>query len=166
LCTASNFTFHDRWSAPPQLIDAIPVAIVSKHIPSILEALRTLRNLALDPPARLVSSKIPEMLAILLKHISPDVVLYSMQTLINLINHPGIRRRFRESNFTANILELFDVEEMEETEVEAIAALVMNFVEISPEESRALSRALDQFEIDRSNPIVGTFIHFLNEEMR
>jgi hypothetical protein len=140
------------------------VAIVSKHIPSILEALRTLCNLALDPPARLVSSKIPEMLAILLKHIHPDVVLYSLQTLANLVNHPVIRCRLRENDFIATILESFDVEELEETELEAVAALVMNFAEISHEEALALFEALNQFEIDASNPIIGTFLNFLNDK--
>jgi hypothetical protein len=162
LCCASNFTFHNRSWAPPELIDAIPVALVSKHIPSILEALRTLCNLALEPPARLVSSKIPEMLVILVKHIHPDVVLFSLQTLANLVNHPGIRDRLRRGNLLAVILELFDSEEMEEMELEAIAALVMNLAEMSPGEAASLAKALDQFDIDSGNTVIDAFVSFLS----
>jgi hypothetical protein len=166
LCAASNFTYHDRTWCPPELINAIPVAIVSKHIPSILESLRTLCNLALAPNAILIKSKIPEMLGILLKHVHSDVVLYSLQTLANLANHEQIRQRFNNSRFLDSLISLFAGEEMDELQVEAIAALVMNFGTISAGDASLFARTLDDYEFDGSNLVITAFIDFLNRGVR
>jgi hypothetical protein len=139
------------------------MAFVSKHVPSIVEALRSLCNIALAPNSGLVDSQIPNLLGILLKHIDPDVVLYSLQTLANLVIHPRIRRRFREGGFIDNVLALFDTDEMEELELGAIAALVMNFRDVTAEEAGEFSRALDEFEINRKDPMVKAFLEFLHK---
>jgi hypothetical protein len=55
LCAPSNFTFHNRSWSPPELTDAMPVAIVSRYIPSIIEALPVLCNLATSTTPVLVS---------------------------------------------------------------------------------------------------------------
>jgi hypothetical protein len=166
LCAASNLTYHDRTWCPPELINAIPAALVSKHIPSILEALRTLCNLALAPNAILIKSKIPEMLGILLKHVHSDVVLYSLQTLANLANHKQIHRRFNNSRFLHSLIALFAGEEMDELQLEAIAALVMNVGTISPGDASLFARTLADYEIDRSNLVIRAFIDFLNAGVR
>jgi hypothetical protein len=162
LCAISNFTFHDHTWAPADLLSAIPIAIVSKHIPSIIEALRILCNIALTPNTILIRSQIPEMLGILLKHIHPDVVLYSLQTLANLIGHRTIRRRFRAGGFVTAVLDLFAAEEMDELHLEAIAALLINFGDISADEAALFAAAIDEFEIDEASPVVNVFIEFLN----
>jgi hypothetical protein len=162
LCTASNFAYHNRTWSPPELIAAIPVAIVSKHIPSILEALRTLCNIALAQNALLIESKIPELLGILVMHVDPDVELYALQVLANLVNHGAIRRRFRDGGYLTHVLELLKGDSIDELLLEAIAALVMNFGAISADEASEFAAALDEFELDRSNQIVASFIDFLN----
>jgi hypothetical protein len=138
------------------------VAIVSKNIPSILEALRTLCNIALAPNAILVKSKIPEMLGILLKHVHSDVILYSLQTLANLASHRQVCKRFNNSRFFPSLLDLFAGEEMDELQLEAIAALVMNLGRISADAAALFARALGDYEIDGSNLVITTFIDFLN----
>jgi hypothetical protein len=161
LCAASNFTFHEKSWCPAELLRAIPVAFVSKHVPSIVEALRSLCNLALVPNSALIDSQIPDLLGILLKHVNPDIVLYALQTLANLVNHPRVRRKFRERGFVADVLALFASDEIEELELAAIAALIMNFGDITPEESAQFRTALDEFEINRTDPIVKAFLEFL-----
>jgi hypothetical protein len=163
LCAASNFTYHDRSWCPAALIAAIPVAIVSKTIPSILEALRTLCNLALAPNALLLQSKIPDMLVLLLKHIHPDVVLYSLQTLTNLANHAVVRKRFQAENVLHVVLDLFSGEEMDEVQLEAMAALVLNIGAMAPADACSLGAAFAEYELDRSNPVIDALIEFLNE---
>jgi hypothetical protein len=61
LCAASNFTYREKTWSRPELIEAIPIAIVCKHILSNLEALRTLCNLLLAPNTMLIESRIVEM---------------------------------------------------------------------------------------------------------
>ena len=61
LCCRSNFTYNDNSWSPTELISDIPKAIVSKWLPSIVEALRTLCNLALSPNDKLLESKILEL---------------------------------------------------------------------------------------------------------
>jgi hypothetical protein len=78
LCAASNFTFHNRSRSPPELIEAVPVAIVSRHIPSIIEAFRVLCNLATFTTPVLVRNRVPEMLRILAKHIRAEVMLLAL----------------------------------------------------------------------------------------
>jgi hypothetical protein len=101
-----------------------------------------------------------------LKHIDPDVVLYSLQTLANMINHPGIRRRFRDDGFLQNVFDLLEAEEIDEAHLEAIAALVMNFGSISKDEAKRLSDALDSYEIDSPRRIIVSFMEFLKTCMR
>jgi hypothetical protein len=55
LCAPSNFTFHNCSWSPPELIDAVPVAVVSQHVPSVIEALPMLCNLATAATPVLVS---------------------------------------------------------------------------------------------------------------
>ena len=166
LCCASNFTYHDHKWAPTELINAIPKAIVSKYLPSIVEALRTLCNLALSPSERLVESKIPELLGILLKHVNSDIVLYSMQTLANLINQKSLRSRFRKSGCLATIFERLEQEEIDAMELEAIAALIMNFNEITPQEAQTLIDALNEYEISDEDQMMKTFRDFLKKKVR
>lgn len=166
LCTASNFTFHDHYWSPKEVIDAIPIAIVSQHVPSIIEALRTLCNLALAPNTMLVDSKIFELLGILIKHVNPDIVLYSLQTLANLINHAGIRRRFRSAGLVESLLDLLEGDELDELELEAIAALIMNFGAITPEEANKFYDALQEFEIPQDAAIPNAFIEFLQQQLK
>jgi hypothetical protein len=134
-------------------------------MPSIFEALRTVCNLALAPNTMLIESKIPEMLGILLKHANPDAVLLSLQALANLINHAGVRRRFRDGGFVAVVLGLLTAEEVDELELEAIAALVMNFGAISEDEAQLFARSLEEYEIGGTNGIVNGFVDFLNGQM-
>lgn len=166
LCTASNFTFHDHYWSPKELIDSIPIAIISKYVPSIIEALRTLTNLALAPNSMLIDSKIFELLGILIKHVDPDVVLYSLQTLANLINHAGIRRRFRSAGLVESLLELLQSDDLDELELEAIAALIMNFGAITVDEAQKFYEALDEFEIPYDAEIPNAFKDFLKKQMR
>lgn len=166
LCTASNFTFHDHYWSPKELIDAIPIAIISKYVPSIIEALRTLCNLALAPNSMLIDSKIFELLGILINHVDPDVVLYSLQTLANLINHAGIRRRFRSAGLVESLLELLNSDNLDELELDAIAALIMNFGAITVEEAQKFYQALDEFEIPQDAEILNIFKDFLKQQTR
>ena len=166
LCAASNFTFHDHYWSPKQLIDALPIAIISQYVPSIIEALRSLCNLALASNSMLVDSKIPELLGILLKHVNPDIVLYSLQTLANLINHAGLRRRFREDGFVESLLELLEGEEIDELELEALAALIMNFGAITQDEAQKFLNALDMFEIPPESEMPQAFRKFLKQQLR
>jgi hypothetical protein len=163
LCTASNFTYHDSTWCSPELIAALPVAIVSQTMPSILEALRTLCNLALAPNPLLFGSKIPTMVILLLKHIHPDVVLYALQILANLANHAVVRERFQAENVLRFVLDLFLTEEMDEAQLEAMAALVLNIGVMSPADARVLTAAISEYDIDRSNSVIASFIEFLNE---
>jgi hypothetical protein len=163
LCAASNFTFHTKTWCPTELLRAIPIAFVSKHVPSIIEALRSLCNLALVPNSTLIESQIPDLLGILLKHVNPDVVLYALQTLANLVNHPRIRRRFRDAGFVADVLALFDADEIEELELGAIAALIMNFRDVTAEEADQFLAGLDTFEINRNDSMVKAFLAFLQK---
>lgn len=166
LCTASNFTFHDHYWSPKNLIEALPNAIISKYVPSIIEALRTLCNLALVPNSMLIDSKIFELLGILINHINPDIVLYSLQTLANLINHAGIRRRFRSAGLVESLLELIRSDNLDEMELDAIAALIMNFGAITAEEAQDFYKALDEFEIPQDAEIPNIFKDFLKQQMR
>lgn len=163
LCCASNFSCHNNQWSPPEVIHAIPKAIVSKYIPSILESLRTLCNLALSPNQLLLDSKIPELLAILLKHVNSDVVLYSLQTLANMVSQKEMKQRFRASGCIDTIFELLDSDEIDAMELEAIAALIMNFGEIQPQEAQAFSDTLDEYEIDESDSMINTFKVFLSK---
>lgn len=166
LCTASNFTFHDHYWSPKSLIEALPNAIISKYVPSIIEALRTLCNLALVPNSMLIDSKIFELLGILINHINPDIVLYSLQTLANLINHAGIRRRFRSAGIVESLLELIRSDNLDEMELDAIAALIMNFGAITADEAQYFYKALDEFEIPQNAEIPNIFKDFLKQQMR
>lgn len=166
LCTASNFTFHDHYWSPKSLIEALPNAIISKYVPSIIEALRTLCNLALVPNSMLIDSKIFELLGILINHINQDVVLYSLQTLANLINHAGIRRRFRSAGIVESLLELIRSDNLDEMELDAIAALIMNFGAITADEAQYFYKALDEFEIPQNAEIPNIFKDFLKQQMR
>ena len=165
LCCASNFTCHNNKWSPPELITAIPKAIVSKYIPSILESLRTLCNLALSPNPLLISSKTPELLAILLKHVNDDVVLYSLQTLANLVSQPEMKQRFRAAGCIGTILELLDSEEIDVMELEAIAAVIMNFGALEADEAQSFSQAIEQYEINDSDDIIKTFKHYLKKQL-
>lgn len=165
LCTSSNFTFHDHSWAPNELINCIPRVLLSKNLTCIIEALRILCNLALKSNQMIVDSKIPELLGIMLKHPNPDVVLYSLQTLANLVNHAGVRRRFRSSDCINTLIELFKGDEVDEMELEAIAALVMNFGAISSEEAQEFLDALDEFDLDESLEIIPIFITFLKQQL-
>jgi hypothetical protein len=165
LCAGSNFTFHDKAWSPPELIRAIPVAIVSKHVPSIIEALRIVCNLALAPNTMLIETKIPEMLGILLGHVHQDVVLFALQALTNLVNHAGVRRRFREGGGLNALLDMLSADEIDELELEGIAALVVNFGAISIDEASMFASAIEQFEIDGSNHIITNFAVFLDAQL-
>jgi hypothetical protein len=145
------------------LLSAIPIAIVSKHIPSIIESLRTLCNVALSPTPVLIGTKIPEMLSILLRHSNPDVVLYSLQTLANLVPYGEIKVRFRAAGAMDAIFELLDDEETGEMELEAIAALVINFRTITAHEAGRFAEALGEYEVDRNGEVLGVFFDFLEE---
>ncbi|OHT09288.1 hypothetical protein TRFO_21855 [Tritrichomonas foetus] len=166
LCTASNFTFHDHYWSPKELIEALPIAIISQHNLSIIEALRSLCNLALASNSMLIDSKIPELLGILMKHVNPDIVLYSLQTLANLINHAGIRRRFRSDGFVESLLEILEGDEIDELELEAVAALIMNFGAITQDEAQKFLDALDMFEIPPGSDIPLAFRNFLKQQLR
>jgi hypothetical protein len=163
LCTASNFTFHDKSWAPAELLAAIPIAIVSKHIPSIIESLRTLCNVALSPTPVLIDTKIPEMLGILLRHSNSDVVLYSLQALANLVPYHKIKTRFRAAGTMDAVFELLDGGEIDEMELEAIAALLINFRTITADEADRFAAALDEYEVDRNGEVLGMFLDFLEE---
>ena len=165
LCCASNFTCHNHKWSPPELITAIPKAIVSKYIPSILESLRTLCNLALSPNPLLISSKTPELLAILLKHVNDDVVLYSLQTLANLVSQAEMKQRFRAAGCLDTILELLDSDEIDVMELEAIAAVIMNFGTLEADEARAFSQAIEQYETNDSDDIINTFKAYLKKQL-
>jgi hypothetical protein len=166
LCTASNLTFHDKGWAPSELIEAIPIAFVSRHVPSIVAALRTLCNLAVAPIPLLLHSKIPEMLNILLRHSHSDIVLCTLQALANLVPYLDVKRRFRAGRGMEAVFELLSGEEVEEMEMEAIAALVINFRTISADEARRFQEVLEEYELDPSDQVIGAFISFLNERTR
>ena len=146
LCASANFTFHDKDWCPHELVQALPVAIVSKNLPSITEALRILCNLALSPHTEIINSKLPELLVILLSHPSPDIVCYALQTLTNLVPQAGIRRRFTESNGVKAVTELLDCEEIDEAILEAICKLMMNYGSLTPEEASILLEKIDEFD--------------------
>jgi hypothetical protein len=151
LCAASNFTFHNRSWSLPELIDAVLVAIVSRHIPSIIEAVRVLCNLATSMTPVLVRNRVPEMLHILAKHARAEVVLLALQTLVNMMNCETVKKRGKELGIVALMLELLDGEEVDEFEKEAIAAVVMNFGEIEPGEARRFAEALEQYKVKVTN---------------
>lgn len=165
LCCASNFTYHNHEWTPVELINAIPKAIVSKYLPSIVEALRTLCNLAIQPSEILIESKIPELLGILVKHVNGDIVLYSLQTLANLINHKSLKKRFRDCGCMETIFERLRSDEIDVMELEAIAALVMNLGEITPEEATMFLDAVDEYEISESDTMITAFKEFLEKHL-
>jgi len=162
LCVTSNFTYHDNRWCPPELLAAIPKAIVSQNLPAIIESLRILCNLALVPNTILIESKIPELLVILLRHPSQDVTLYSLQTLTNLVNHAGIRRRFRNSGGVEAIKDIFRLEEMNVEELEAVAKLTMNFGALDASESMEIMKMVTDFNASQIE-IVPVFIEFLKK---
>jgi hypothetical protein len=107
--------------------------------------------------------KIPEMLNILLRHSHSDIVLYTLQALANLVPSPEIKRWFRGMEA---IFELLRGEEVGEMELEAIAALVINFQKISADEARHLREVLEEYELDPSNQVISVLINFLNDKTR
>lgn len=163
LCVAANFTSHDPMWCPPELIAALPVAIVSKNLPSIIEALRALCNLALAPNDALISSKLPELLIILIRHPSSEVVCYALQTLTNLVPQGGVRRRFRESKGVEAVLDVFDVEEIDEAVFEAAAKLIINYGAISSDEAHSFLEKLAEFDCSGVE-IVDIFKDFLRKQ--
>lgn len=163
LCTAANFTFHDKQWSPSELIAALPVAIVSKNLASITEALRILCNLALLPNSDIINSKLPELLVILLSHPSQDIVCYSLQTLTNLVNHAGIRRRFSSSNGVNAVLELLDSEEIDEAILEAICKLIMNYGALSADEAQSFIEKIEEFDASGVE-IIPLFLNFLRKQ--
>ncbi|KAH0794231.1 hypothetical protein GPJ56_001834 [Histomonas meleagridis] len=164
LCICSNFTFHDNYWCPKELISAIPIALVSRNHLCIIESLRALCNIALKPNTMLVESKIPELLCILLRHVDHEIVIYSLQTLANLVNQAGMRRRLRAADAINAVMELLDAEEVMEDEIEAIAALIMNFGAITSEEAKGFLNKLDEFEIDEESNMVTAFRKFLKQQ--
>jgi hypothetical protein len=79
--------------------------------------------------------------------------------------HAGVRRRFRDG-FVQVVLELFDTEEIDEMELEAIAALIINFGTVSVEEAGRFADALGDYEIDRSNPLIAALLEFLDQQLQ
>jgi hypothetical protein len=65
------------------------------------------------------------MLSILLRHIHSDAVLYSLQTLANLVNHAAVRTRFREGRCVNFVVELLRADEMDELVLGAISAFMV-----------------------------------------
>ncbi|EAY17330.1 hypothetical protein TVAG_266930 [Trichomonas vaginalis G3] len=163
LCVAANFTSHDPMWCPKELIDALPVAIVSKNLQSIIEALRALCNLALAPNDIIISSKLPELLIILIRHPSSEVVCYALQTLTNLVPQGGVRRRFREAKGVEAVLEALDVDEIDEAVLEAAAKLIMNYGAISSEEASLFIEKLSEFDCSGVD-IVDVFKDFLRKQ--
>jgi hydroxyethylthiazole kinase-like sugar kinase family protein len=68
----------------------------------------------------------------------------------------------REVGFLNAVLELFEGDEIDELELEAIAALVVNFGSLPPDEARVFAAAVSEYQIDSTNPIVVAFLDFVN----
>lgn len=163
LCIAANFTFHDSRYCPTEIIEALPIAIVSKSLPSITEALRILCNLALSPNTQLIDSQIPELLVILLGHPSPEVVCYALQTLTNLVTHGGVRRRFRTAGGVDAVSEILDADEIDEAVADSACKLLMNFGALSADEANAILAKVELFD-QSSLEVLPLFKEYLRKQ--
>lgn len=165
LCVTSNLTYHDSKWCPQQLLDAIPISIISKNRYAIIEALRILCNLALVKNMALIKSQIPDLLVVLLGHSDIDIVIFAMQALTNLITYKEVKENFKKQKGFQKILKILQSELIDETVLEVLSTMIMNYDQLDSQQSKQILNNFEDFEYDQENQLFQDFKSYLQNRM-